>query len=365
MKRIARALAFSVVVVGISTEFPGEPIVFRLASDGGTAGNEWIVADGEFTPTTPDDFVAFLKANNIKIGARYEVYLNSPGGSLFAGVKLGEIIRNYRFGTRVASTIPLNIGGGPFKFETDGPGFCASACSFAFLGGKWRIAADRTVGVHQHYMDAALKDAQAKAFSAVDMSEQQAVEGILADYIVRMGVDARFLTRASMSAPTEIYAFSTDEMKRFSITWNDLEYSDWSLEPYKDGIIAVSKTLNLENTATLFCRKDRILRLLISSPARSNPDEAIKSITDNPMVNLYGTDIPKENISARFEQKTIKIEFKLPIGMSAETPKSTLYVTGTKLEGMTAVGANRFWFYHALPDRNFDQMLKLVSRNCI
>jgi predicted helicase len=104
-------------------------------------------------------------------------------------------------------------------------------------------------------------NAQAKAFTAVDISAEQIIAGILADYIVRMGVDARFLTRASMGGPTEIYKFSSDEMTKFAITWNGLEYSDWILEPYKNGLIGVSKTKNSANTATLFCRKDRTLRL--------------------------------------------------------------------------------------------------------
>jgi hypothetical protein len=46
---------------------------------------------------------------------------------------------------------------------------------------------------------------------------------------------------------------------------------------------------------------------------------------DNPgTVNLFGTDIPKENISARIEQGFIKIEFKLPDDLDPEAPKSTV-----------------------------------------
>jgi hypothetical protein len=137
--------------------------------------------------------------------------------------------RDATLGDEAASAwLHCNIGSGSFKFETDGARNCYSACSFAFLGGKWRIAADQSIGVHQHYTDEALNNAQAKAFTAVDISAEQIIAGILADYIVRMGVDARFLTRASMAGPTEIYKFSSDEMTKFAITWNDLEYSDWS-----------------------------------------------------------------------------------------------------------------------------------------
>jgi len=336
-------------------------MAFRLASDGGTAGNEWIVADGEIVASTPADFLGFLKARNVTPGARYEVYLNSPGGSLIGGIRLGEAIRHFGFGTRVAASVPLNFGSGRYQFETDGPGECYSACAFTFLGGKWRIAQDRSLGVHQHYMDAAIKDPLAKNFSASDLSVQQALSGLLADYVVRMGVDARFLTRASSALPSEIYLFPADEMNAFGITWDDVDYSDWVLEPYKSGLVAASRTRNAENVATLFCRKDRVLRLLLSLPTHLTSAE---SVLENPMVNLFGTDIPKEGISARIENATLKIEFQLPADINPDTPKSSLYQPGSKMKGMGTIGANRFWFYHRLPDRRFRDIARLVRRNC-
>jgi hypothetical protein len=111
----------------------------------------------------------------------------------------------------------------------------------------------------------------------------------------------------------------------------------------------------------LFCRKDRTLRLLLSLINRFNL--SIESIIDNPTtVNLFGTDIQNENISARIEQGFIKIEFKLPDGLDPEAPKSTLYIPGTKLKGMSGLGPNRIWFDHDLPDKGFKQVSKLVRR---
>jgi hypothetical protein len=47
MRRIIQAVTIWTVLFGISDVSIANPIVFRFASDGGTAGNEWIVADGE------------------------------------------------------------------------------------------------------------------------------------------------------------------------------------------------------------------------------------------------------------------------------------------------------------------------------
>jgi len=176
---------------------------FRIAEDGSTVPQSWIVADGEITRDTPDHFRKFVQKEGID-SAKIEVYLNSPGGNLIGGLKLGETIREFGFNTRVARSVP-NIG----QFEMDAPGECYSACAFTFLGGKSRIAPDRSVGVHQHYTDEALSDPDAKRYTASDLSFEQIIAGVLADYVVRMGVDARFLTLASLTRPKDIYRFTS------------------------------------------------------------------------------------------------------------------------------------------------------------
>jgi hypothetical protein len=339
-------------------------MTFRLASHGGTSGEEWIAADGTITAETGKAFRQFVASEKIQRGARYEVYLNSPGGNLLGGIILGEAIREFGLGTRVARSVKMNSQPGGYPLEIDAPGRCYSACSFAFLGGKWRIAPDRTIGVHQYYKAEALTDSRGKEFTAHDLSEQQIVAGVLADYVVRMGVDARFLTRASMTTPTEMYLVTSSEMKAFAITWSDVEYSDWILEPYKDGIIAVSKTRNGENVATLICLKDRVVRLSIAVPNRSGRT-SLEGIVEGSTVDLFGSEIPVENISIRIDGQWIRMDFRLPPGLDPNSPQSTRLIPGTKLKGMSASGATRFWFYHDLPDSNFIVVTRLVGRNCI
>src|ERR1700730_18073734 len=79
-----------------------ENMAFRFAdpqtADGATPG--WIVADGEVTPESAMIFRSFLATNKDRWGARSVVLLNSPGGSLFGGVALGEAIREFGLGTR-------------------------------------------------------------------------------------------------------------------------------------------------------------------------------------------------------------------------------------------------------------------------
>jgi hypothetical protein len=102
-----------------------------------------------------------------------------------------------------------------------------------------------------------------------------------------MGVDARFLTRAAMTAPRSMYLFTTKEMEEFSITLNDLEFSPWAFEPYKFGLIAVSKTLNKEYIATLFCRSDKALRILTNRPFYGDYKD-VETVIKGASVSLFG-----------------------------------------------------------------------------
>jgi hypothetical protein len=242
-----------------------------------------------------------------------EVYLNSPGGNLIGAVKFGEAIREFGFGTRVARSVPYGPVLRGHQPEIDAPGYCYSGCAFIFLGGKWRTANSRSLGVHQRYFKEALAEPNVPKFTALDFSESQLIEGLILEYVVRMGVDPRFLTYAARTAPTDLYVFTTDEMNRFGITWNDLEYADWTLEPRGDGLIAASKTRNGDNLATLFCRKDRALRLSVESRNPFVADVSIDSILKQwQIASLFHADIPLANISARLSRGRLTLEVLLP-----------------------------------------------------
>jgi hypothetical protein len=119
-----RAFHLTVVIVtaligpAVAQSFQSGPMKFRRAFfDTADRGDiEWIVADGQITAETPKEFRRFLSLDDapgsslgsrVKHGARLEVYLNSPGGNLVGAIQLGEIIREYGLGTRVARTAVL------------------------------------------------------------------------------------------------------------------------------------------------------------------------------------------------------------------------------------------------------------------
>ena len=102
----------------------------------------WISADGEITADTPAAFEAFLE--NALIFKRQAIVINSPGGSVVAGLKLGAIIRKRDFLTTVARTLKTgrSVMDGHISISKLAPGECASSCVFAFAGGIERYVAD-------------------------------------------------------------------------------------------------------------------------------------------------------------------------------------------------------------------------------
>lgn len=100
------------------------------------------------------------------------VHFNSPGGSVFGGLELGEAIRALKFDT--------GVGSGPHLAGERVSAICASAAAYAFAGGINRFfeGDEGLLGIHRFYGDQAL---------SADTS--QIISGMIVSYLRRMGVD--------------------------------------------------------------------------------------------------------------------------------------------------------------------------------
>jgi len=104
-----------------------------------------IKADGEITESTPDKFRIFLADTSLEKKKLAVVVLNSPGGSLLGGIEFGRLIRSNGFDTHIGR---IKIIKNDETYITDGQ--CASACAYAFLGGRKRSKGLKSkYGLHQ------------------------------------------------------------------------------------------------------------------------------------------------------------------------------------------------------------------------
>ena len=91
------SLAFTAVLAFAAFSLPAvgaEPMTFRLLplEDAGRCGTmrPAIVADGEMTNSTPQEFLSFV-SQNLQGNVRAVVFLNSPGGRVVASMELGQL----------------------------------------------------------------------------------------------------------------------------------------------------------------------------------------------------------------------------------------------------------------------------------
>ncbi|MDR3388230.1 MAG: hypothetical protein P4L92_14365 [Rudaea sp.] len=125
------------------------------------------------------------------------VFLNSPGGDFWEGIRMGVVLREMSVTT---------LTGGPVNVALDCPSnqktvaatttICASSCAYAFLGGSQRyLLNDRAYGVHQFY-------------TMVGVSKETDIQYAIANvgaYLRKMGVSANLIEIASSTPPTEIH----------------------------------------------------------------------------------------------------------------------------------------------------------------
>ena len=129
-----------------------EPMKFWLISAGGALCSGHcgpvIAADGEITDATPSDFRAILRANAAARGGHVVVFLDSPGGKIVGGIELGKLFRKAGVTASVARIVATGEGSAA---ETSG-GICFSACVYALMGAKTRIAPQGSqIGIHRMF----------------------------------------------------------------------------------------------------------------------------------------------------------------------------------------------------------------------
>jgi hypothetical protein len=178
-------------MLGLLMAAHANAMTFRYEGTGGNCeGCDWIAADGEISFETPQQFLKFLAEDPImkwygeKKPLGLTIYLNSPGGDLMAGIKLGELIRVQGFNAAVGKSVPSDVTA---SFRDISEGRCASACAYAFLGGVSRTAKQGELGVHQFYNDATIKDPLGKLFDAIDLSVNQLISALVIDYVFQDG----------------------------------------------------------------------------------------------------------------------------------------------------------------------------------
>jgi hypothetical protein len=207
----------------------------KLGAQFGAGEREYIFADGYICSDTDQKFQQFLDQNPPK-APNTIVVLNSGGGDVTAGLRMGEIIRNAKMWTQVGSLYPLMIGGNqnipapavPFIARPSAPpfaGYCYSSCTFTFMGGVHRtIDYGSNYGVHRF----AFTDQVANP-----ADQAQINSAALVQYIIEMGISPDYMTEMVKAGGNNVTNLSMKILQQLKIVtprWN----TKWRITPLPD-----------------------------------------------------------------------------------------------------------------------------------
>jgi len=177
-------------------------------------GNAWrIYASGVIDADAAARLKTYVDEN--KIPARSSLVLNSPGGSLIGGMKLGQAIRDAGLYTYVGQD-----SGDPHKSMK--PGQCYSACTLAFLGGEFRwIDSASIYGVHRFNFTAK---------SSRDIDVTQILSASIVQYIRDMGVDPNLFSAMTTASSDSITVLSQKQLKQLKVVNDGFDSTRWTIE---------------------------------------------------------------------------------------------------------------------------------------
>ena len=281
MKRLMKiALNTSVLIMCLMPAFVQAQAIREVASGNGQEAHR-IIIEGKFEHGLADRFERFMETEHSVANI---VSLNSGGGNLGEGLRLGSLFRKYGLWTTVQRQIPSDSNWAELDYDAS----CASACAMAFLGGKLRsLNPDAKLGYHQFYKSQSSERMIKDHLDEKTVSgNAQFVSAILASYLAELGdIDLNLLRYAASAGPNEMHWVTQDEAVELGI----IAKSNWSpfwLEPYKKGVVAATRRNDAKNgydplyfyspvaQATALCRGGQKL-LMLSSPTKLevNPED--------------------------------------------------------------------------------------------
>jgi hypothetical protein len=188
-----------------------------------------VYLDGPIDADAPDRLSGALDGLDGKIA----VWLNSPGGNLFAGMQMGRIIRRHGAWTYIIDHRTLR------------PGECYSACGLTFLGGVYRFNDNGgRYGVHR----ASLTGDPASGERGLQQQFNVAIDS----YLREMGIDARLLDLWMKAAPDQMYLLSRQQAKDLGVANNGRTPPEWSVGEFPGGTRLIGQQTTTDGPSSVF-----------------------------------------------------------------------------------------------------------------
>ncbi len=182
---------------------------------------EILIAQGKIERKTEDSFGEIVK--NMPAGSI--IVLNSLGGDLIGGLRLGQSIRAREFNTWILDA----TADYPVIKDKKIIGKCFSACAYTFLGGVIRrVDKSGQLGVHQ------FRNMEDK----LDANQAQKISAVLARYLDSMSINRLLLDQAMLTESGKMTLIPEAQRMAWNIETSlstTLSASKWKLEAATGG----------------------------------------------------------------------------------------------------------------------------------
>ena len=347
------------------------PMVFRLAASGQACAEcRWISAEGEIVEDSASRLEKFLKAHPDAGGLI--VRLHSGGGDLVASMEIGRVIRQRGLRTAVSHTIFEPVTAKDTLSARYAKGACASACTYAFLGGVERMIDETSrLGVHQFYSETP----RGGRGSRGSFSVAQTAINDLGIYMAEMGVSGQLILAAAATAPVNMHWLSRGELESFQAVTDVLTPAEapWSFAQAQGGLYLISRQQQKNGSVTeyrLSCsaRSPRSIHLtaarVLRTGAESAPGDIRKQVRGAKLHTTSDRTSDLDFAGVAVDADTLKVagdldrgRFQRMIGENA----AELYVNIDVPDDVAgAVGGAS----HRFPVTNLGKAIPLLMRNC-
>ena len=157
-----------------------------------------------------------------------DVYMNSPGGNLLAGIEIGRQLRIAKARSYIGSGYleKTDTKNNLFSFKVQS-GNCYSACALAFLGGEYRWHSLKSkYGVHRF---------KTLFTGPHDLAIAQVYSAAIGAYIREMGISGELFDYMSSAGHEEILILTEELQLRLKVTNNGRKEASWSIEAIPEG----------------------------------------------------------------------------------------------------------------------------------
>jgi hypothetical protein len=240
-----------------------------------------------------------IHRNNIPYHS--DIFLNSAGGSLVGGMKLGKVMRKY--------LLHSNVGQLDLSSKYQGSltaGNCYSACAMAYLGGEYRFLMTGSVyGIHRFYLDKQTKK---------DADLAQMMSAVVVEYIRSMDVSTELFALAASAGRDEIVTPSQEVLVRLNVVTNGAKPTKWTIESIPDGIYlkGEQQTGNGINKFMITCAPGEPVGLYAIFDAVMNVEDAMNFNVETLMI-----DSTKISLTGRRERKKV-VNGKINVSYSVD-----------------------------------------------